>query len=165
MKIEDSVGPSHVVMDLQATDKTGLLKELARRAASALGLPAAVVADEVMRRDELGSTGIGHGVSIPHARLREVQRPFGMFARLKSPIEFQSIDERPVDLVFLLLLPAASQLDQLNALAAVARKLRNGEVLHKLRSAAIRTELYGRCPIRTPTGAGDGIAITVGAVS
>jgi nitrogen PTS system EIIA component len=142
MKIQDFLAPANVIATLEAGGKPALLNELGRRGASVLGLSAATVSDELTRRDELGSTGIGHGVAIPHARLRQVKRPFGMFARLKNPIEFQAIDEQPVDLVFLLLLPAASQLDQLNALAAAARKLRHAHVLEKLRSAADRAELY-----------------------
>jgi PTS system nitrogen regulatory IIA component len=122
MNIKDFLSITSVVIDLGANDKASLLHELAHRAAVALNLPGDVVAAEIEKRDELGSTGIGRGVSIPHARLREVKRPFGVLARLKNPIEFDAIDGQPVDLVFLLLLPAASQLDQLNALAAVARK-------------------------------------------
>ena len=83
-----------------------------------------------------------HGVAIPHARLREVKKPLALLARLRSPIEFEAVDGQPVDLVFLLLLPASSQLDQLNALAAVARKLRDAEVLLKMRSATSSTELH-----------------------
>ena len=142
MRIKDFLSPSHVAIDLAAADKAGLLKELAGRAAAVLDLSPAAVHDAIAKRDELGSTGIGHGVSIPHARLRDVKRAFGFLARLKSPIEFDAIDEQPVDLVFLLRVPAASQLDQLNALAAVARRLRQPEVLDRLRSATGRTELY-----------------------
>jgi len=135
MKIKDFLSPSDVMIDIRANDKVGLLKELAARAASALDLPVDAVANEIERRDELGSTGIGGGVSIPHARFREVNRPFGLLARLKHAIEFDAIDSQPVDLVFLLLLPVSSQLDQLNALAAVARKLRDPDVLRKLRAS------------------------------
>jgi PTS system nitrogen regulatory IIA component len=105
-------------------------------------LQADAVASEIQKRDELGSTGLGGGISIPHARFREVKKPFGLLVRLSQPIEFEAIDGRPVDLVFLLLLPAASQLDQLNALAAVARKLRDADVLRKLRAANSSAELY-----------------------
>jgi len=100
------------------------------------------VANEVGKREELGSTGIGGGVAIPHARLREIKKPFGLLARLKNPIDFAAIDGGPVDIVFLMLLPAASQLDQLNTLAAAARKLRDGDLLSKLRKATTATELY-----------------------
>lgn len=142
MKIKDFLAASDVVVDTPAADKAGLLNELARRAAAALGLSADMVSSEIQKRDELGSTGIGGGVAMPHARLREVKRPFALFVRLKSPIQFDAIDDQPVDLVCVLLLPAASQLDQLNALAAVARKLRDRDVLARLRRAATSTELY-----------------------
>src|SRR5262245_60889009 len=127
MKIRDFLSPSDVAIDFAASDKPGLLKELAARAASAVNLPPDVVMSEIEKRDELGSTGLGGGICIPHARFREIKQPFGLLARLKQPIEFHAIDGRPVDLAFLLLLPAASQVDQLNALAAVARKLRDAD--------------------------------------
>jgi PTS system nitrogen regulatory IIA component len=142
MKIKELLSPSDVAIDFRAGDKAGLLRQLAARAAAVLNLPADAVASEIEKRDELGSTGLGGGISIPHARFREVKRPFGLLVRLSQPIEFEAIDGQPVDLVFLLLLPAASQLDQLNALAAVARKLRDRDVLAKMRSATSTIELY-----------------------
>jgi nitrogen PTS system EIIA component len=142
MKIKDFLSPPDVAIDVRAGDKASLLKDLGARAASALGLSSQTVVGEIARRDELGSTGIGGGVSIPHARFREVKTPFGLLVRLKQPIDFDAIDGQPVDIVFLLLLPAASQLDQLNALAAVARKLRDRAVLQNLRGATSSTELY-----------------------
>ena len=142
MKIKDFLSAADVAIDVAASDKTGLLAQLSARAASALDLPAEMVAREIAERDELGSTGIGGGIAIPHARLREVKRPFGLLIRLRQPIEFHAIDGRPVDLVFLLLLPAAKQLDQLNTLAAVARKLGDKSLLRRLRNATTGTELY-----------------------
>ena len=142
MKIQEFLSPSDVMIDVRATDKVGLLKELAAHAASALDLQVDIVANDIEKRDELGSTGIGGGVSIPHARFRQVNKPFELLVRLKHAIEFDAIDGQPVDIVFVLLLPASSQLDQLNALAAVARKLRGPETLHKLRTATTTTELY-----------------------
>jgi PTS system nitrogen regulatory IIA component len=142
MRIKDFLAPSDVAIEVRASDKASLLKDLAARAASALDLPADAVAREIEKRDELGSTGIGGGVSLPHARFREVKKPFGLLVRLKQPIDFDAIDAQPVDIVFLLVLPAASQLDQLNALASVARKLRDREVLQKLRAATSGTEFY-----------------------
>ena len=142
MRIKDFLSAADVAIDMPAADKAGLLSELAARAASALNLPADVVAREIEKRDELGSTGIGRGISIPHARFREVKKPFGLLVRLQQPIEYHAIDGRPVDLVFLLLLPAAAQLDQLNALAAVARKLSDKDVLRRLRRATTSTEFY-----------------------
>lgn len=142
MKIKEFLAEADVTIDHRAVDKTGLLKDLAGRAAAALKLPAQAVAQEIEKRDELGSTGIGGGVSIPHARFRELKRPFGLLVRLKQAIDFDAIDGEPVDIVFLLMLPALSQLDQLNALAEVARKLRDREVLRRMRSATRATELY-----------------------
>jgi PTS system nitrogen regulatory IIA component len=142
MNIKDFLSATDVTVDVRAADKDGLLKELASRAAAALRQPVEIVTGEIAKRDELGSTGIGRGVAIPHARLREVKKPFALLARLKSPIEFDAVDGQPVDLVFLLLLPASSQLDQLNCLAAVARRLRDEGVLRSMRSAASTTELY-----------------------
>jgi len=142
MNIKEFLAESDVAIDLQAHEKAGLLRDLAGRAAAALKLSAAAVANEIQKRDELGSTGIGAGVSIPHARFREVKRPFGLLVRLRQPIEFDAIDGQPVDIVFFLMLPAASQLDQLNALAAVARKLRDHELLRRLRTANTAAELY-----------------------
>jgi nitrogen PTS system EIIA component len=142
MQIKEFLSPSQVAVDVRASDKAGLLRELAARAASALGLPSDSVASAIAQRDELGSTGIGGGAAMPHARLRKVARPFGVLARLTGPVAFDAIDGQPVDIVFLLLLPASSQLDQLNALAAVARKLRDKDVLSSLRSAASPSDLY-----------------------
>jgi nitrogen PTS system EIIA component len=142
MQIKDFLTTSNVVIDVTASGKAALLSDLARRAATELKLDADVVANEVGKRDELGSTGIGGGVAIPHARLREIKKPFGLLARLKNPIDFAAIDGGPVDIVFLMLLPAASQLDQLNTLAAAARKLRDGDLLSKLRKATTAAELY-----------------------
>lgn len=142
MNIKTFLSPSDVLADLRARDKVAVLGELSSRAAAVLKLPAEVIAHEIERREELGSTGIGGGVSMPHARFREVKKPFGLLARLKQPINFEAIDGQPVDLVFLLLLPAASQLDQLNTLAAVARKLRDPKVLSDLRRATTASELY-----------------------
>lgn len=142
MQIKDFLSASEVVVDFPASDKADLLRGLATRAASTLKLPGAAVVRSIQVRDELGSTGIGNGVCIPHARLQQLKRPFGLLARLKQPIAYQAIDDQPVDIVFLLLLPAAPQSDQLNVLAAVARKLRDQAVLRRARSATGATELY-----------------------
>jgi PTS system nitrogen regulatory IIA component len=92
---------------------------------------------------------MGEGIAIPHARLAEVTSPFGILARLKKPIDFQSVDDEPVDLVFLLLLPSSSKGEQLNALACVARRLRDPSTLQALRDARDGQALY-RGMIREP---------------
>src|SRR5262245_41945312 len=106
MDIRDFLSPSHVRIDVRATDKAGLLKELANLAAKALNMAADRISTELFKREDLGSTGTGGGVAIPHARMPEVKNPFGLLLRLDRAINFDAIDGQPVDIVFLLLLPA-----------------------------------------------------------
>jgi nitrogen PTS system EIIA component len=141
MDIEQFLSPSDVLVDYRAPDKLRLLQDLSTRAASALQIDAASVSDAILKREELGSTAMGGGVAIPHARLHDLKKPFGMLARLRRKIDFAAIDGKPVDLVFLLLLPVADG-GQLNALARVARKLRKSETAAALRNASDRAELY-----------------------
>jgi PTS system nitrogen regulatory IIA component len=135
LDIKKFLSPTDLIVDIRASDKDQLLRELSRRAAAALGLDADLVTAAIVKREELGSTGMGEGMAIPHARIPNLDKPFGILARLKRPIDFAAIDEKPVDLVFLLLLPAAPEGDQLNALASVARRLRNPVVSSAIRAA------------------------------
>ena len=105
MQIKDFLTRSNVAIDVPASGKAALLNDMARRAAAELKLDPDAVANEIDKRDELGSTGIGGGVALPHARLREIKKPYGLLARLKSPIDFDAIDAEPVDIVFMMLLP------------------------------------------------------------
>jgi nitrogen PTS system EIIA component len=142
MEIKDFLAPSQVMIDVRASDKARLLQELARRAAATLGLAADPVSGALLKREELGSTGTGGGVAIPHARLDGVSKPFGMLVRLAKAIDFDAIDGQPVDIVFLLLLPANPQGEQLNALACAARALRDPDVVRNLRCAVDDAALY-----------------------
>jgi PTS system nitrogen regulatory IIA component len=142
MKISDLLSPADVVIDVRTLDKRLLLRELAAKAAPRLKLHIDQVAPLLLKREDLGSTGIGRGVAIPHARLTELDRPFGLLAKLKQPIEFDAIDGQAVDLVFVLLLPAAAENAQLGALALVARTLRPSEILVRLRRAKTVSEIY-----------------------
>jgi len=142
MDIKKFLSPADAHVDLRASHKTRLLQELARRAAKALDLAPEQISAEILKREELGSTGTGGGVAIPHARIQELNKPFGVFARLNKPIDFEAIDGRPVDLVFLLLLPADPVGEQLKALASVARKLRDPASLRDLRAANGSARLY-----------------------
>jgi len=142
MQISDFLAPDDVVLKIRASDKEQLLQELAHRAAEKLKLPEEDIASELRKREGLGSTGMGDGVAIPHARFAAIARPFGMIARLKTPIDFEAIDGQPVDIVFLLLLPAAATGEQLGALACVSRKLRAPDDLVRLRRAKKASELY-----------------------
>jgi len=142
MKIETILTPGNAIADLRVADKGRLLQELAGRAATALGVPRERIEQALLNREVLGSTGVGGGVAIPHARLSELTHPLGLLARLKRPIEFDAIDQKPVDIVFLLLTPAAEQGEHLNALAAVARKLREPERQKEIRASEDNAALY-----------------------
>jgi PTS system nitrogen regulatory IIA component len=142
MKISDLLSQKDVLVDVRTSNKRQLLQEFAARAADSLGLRVDQVAPYLIKREELGSTGIGRGVAIPHARLPDLQRPYGLLAKLRHPIEFEAIDGQAVDIVFVLLLPAAVESGQLEALALAARVLRPPENLVRLRDAKNSSELY-----------------------
>ena len=142
MKISDLLSPTDVMIDVRTSNKRLLLQELAAKAADSLGLPVDQVAPYLLKREELGSTGIGGGIAIQHARLPNLQRTFGLLAKLKQPIEFDAIDGQAVDIVFTLLLPATAESGNLGALALVARTLRPLENRARLRSAKNISELY-----------------------
>ena len=142
MKISDILSPHDVLMDVRAANKRQLLEELAAKAAISVGLSVEQVRPYLLKREELGSTGVGGGIAIPHARLPDLQRPYGLLAKLKQPMEFDAIDGLAVDIVFLLLLPATAENGQLGALALVARSLRPTEALVRLRSAKDASDLY-----------------------
>jgi PTS system nitrogen regulatory IIA component len=142
MKISGLLSPANVMVDVRAADKAQLLRDLAQVAASALQMPAELIAAELNKREQLGSTGMGNGIAIPHARFAVVAKPFGILARLRQPIEFDAIDGQRVDLVFVLLLPASPDGEQLGALACVARQLRLSSVIDRLRRLKQPAELY-----------------------
>lgn len=133
-KISSFLSPADVFLDVRAPNKISLLHELAARASPSTGLTSDVIVAELMKREQLGSTGMGGGVAIPHARYIGLKKPFGLVARLKPAVDFDAIDNLPVDLVFVLLVPAAAEGDHLNLLAAVSRRMRSREVTQKLRS-------------------------------
>lgn len=140
--ISSFLSPSDVFLDVGEPDKISLLSDLARRAAPSVGLSSDVIVTELMKRERLGSTGMGGGVAIPHARYTGLKKPFGLVARLKPPVDFEAIDNMPVDLVFLLLVPDAAEGDHLNMLAAVSRRMRSREVTQKLRSLKDKDIFY-----------------------
>jgi nitrogen PTS system EIIA component len=142
MKISDFLSPAQVMIDVRASDMNSLLRQLSTQAAAQVGLDADEVVTEIAKREELGSTGVGNGVALPHARLQSLRVPFGLLARLRHGIDFDAIDGEPVDIVFLLLLPEAGGSVKGNALACVARVLREAETLRKLRSARDRETLF-----------------------
>ena len=144
MKVSDFLSAADVTIDAAFADKQKLLEELARRAAPRVDLDPLLILAELDKREELGSTGMGGGIAVPHARFQQLRQPFVTLVRLKKPIEFDAVDGKPVDTIALLLLPNARQGEQLGALACIARKLRDPLVMKALRKARDGAEIY-RC--------------------
>jgi PTS system nitrogen regulatory IIA component len=142
MEITDLVTPAAVVASLKATSKKQALQELARRAAELTGEQERAIFDVLLERERLGTTGVGDGVAIPHGKLPNLRKLVGVFARLERPIDFEAIDEQPVDLIFLLLAPGTAGADHLKALARVSRLLRDRQMREKLRGSETREALY-----------------------
>jgi PTS system nitrogen regulatory IIA component len=142
MDLGDLIQPEQVIPTLRAKSKKQLLQELSVRAAQSAGAPQPLVLEMLLQRESLGSTGIGKGVAIPHARLPGIDRIHCIFARLDEPINFDASDREPVDLVFLLLAPESAGADHLKALARISRLLREPATIEKLRSSKKRAALY-----------------------
>ena len=142
VEIEDFLGPANIRLGMTATSKAQLFQELADLAASMTDLDPAVVLAGLEQREKLGTTGIGEGVAIPHARLPDLGRLIGIFIRLAVPIDYDALDNAPVDLIFLLLAPESASALQLKALARVARLLRDPELSAALRHEPSAETLY-----------------------
>ena len=142
MEIAAILNPDSVVAKLHVGSKKQALQELAKRAAALTNLPERQIFDVILERERLGTTGVGGGIAIPHGRLPKLEQICGLFARLDQPIDFESIDEQPVDLIFMLLAPETAGADHLKALARVSRLLRDRAVTEKLRGSDSRDALY-----------------------
>ena len=142
MDIIDLLTPEGVIPILEATSKKHVLQDLATRAADVCEIDERRIFDVLLERERLGSTGIGDGVAIPHGTLPELGHLFAMFARLEPPVDFDTADGVPVDLVFLLLASESAGADHLKALAKVSRHLRDHEVCTRLRSAGDSDSIY-----------------------
>jgi PTS system nitrogen regulatory IIA component len=126
---------------LSGGNKRSLLQQLSHMAAQRLGVDQATILASLTEREQLGSTGLGQGVAIPHGRLEGLTRIYGLFARLAEPLDYKAIDGKPVDLVFLLLSPPDVGAEHLKALAAISRVTRHGPTLDKMRGARSRDAL------------------------
>ena len=142
MTLTDIVAPNAIIPALKVNGKKQVLQELAARAAELTGQSERAILDILLQREKLGSTAVGNGVAIPHGKLPKLGRLFGLFARLERPIDFEALDNQPVDLVCLLLAPEAAGADHLKALARVARLLRDSKIAHKLRESRDADALY-----------------------
>lgn len=127
---------------LTVSNKKALFQQIGASAARMTGIPARDIVTSLSEREKLGSTGFGGGIAIPHGKIEGLQRVFGYFARLTAPIDFQSVDTLPVDLVFLILSPPDAGADHLKALASVSRTLRDRDIVAKLRGARSRDALF-----------------------
>ncbi|MEK9707991.1 MAG: PTS IIA-like nitrogen regulatory protein PtsN [Alphaproteobacteria bacterium] len=135
MELDEILKPEAVIASLHATSKKHLLQELSKSAAHVFGLDSRQVFDILLERERLGSTGVGSGLAIPHGKLPQLDRLHGLFARLDKPVDFDAIDDQPVDLVFLLLAPEGAGADHLKALARISRILRDHTFCEKLRGS------------------------------
>ncbi len=142
MEVSDLLTVESVIADLRVTSKKQALQELSKHAADLSGQEERAIFEVLLEREQLGTTGVGEGLAIPHGRLPELERIYGFFARLEKPIDFDSIDDRPVDLIFLLLAPEAAGAEHLKALARISRLLRGTSICDNLRGANNRDALY-----------------------
>lgn len=142
MNIASLLQENGIFLGLKSGSKREFLQDLAQRVASVCPVDAMVLYETVMERENLGSTGFGGGTAIPHGRFVEVSQPKLFFARPTYPVDFDAVDGKPVDVVFLLISPENAGADHLTALALLSRCLKDKEICDKLRNMASPTEIY-----------------------
>jgi nitrogen PTS system EIIA component len=142
MPLLDFLSPEAIAPSLKANSKKQALQDIAVQASRLVGRDEREIFDTLLQRERLGSTGIGEGIAIPHGKLPKLAKLFGLFARLERPIDFESLDGEPVDMVFLLLAPEGAGADHLKALARVARVLREPGIHERVRAARDASALY-----------------------
>jgi PTS system nitrogen regulatory IIA component len=142
MDVTDLITPHQVIAKLRVVSKKQALQELAHRAAAIVSLPERAIYDILVERERLGTTGVGAGIAIPHGKLPGLNHLTGLFVQLDKPIDFEAIDDQPVDLIFLLLAPEGAGADHLKALACVSRLLRDRMICAKLRGSDNPDALY-----------------------
>jgi nitrogen PTS system EIIA component len=142
MDLSDLISPDSVIASLKSKNKKQLLQELSQHAARLTGLDARLLFETLLQRERLGSTGLGQGIAIPHGKVAGLKRMFGIFAKLDEPLEFEAVDDQPVDIVCLLLAPEGAGADHLKALARVSRLLREPQAVEKLRASEGPAALY-----------------------
>jgi len=144
MTITDLISSRNVLIGLRAPDKISALRTLSAKAATATGLDPEAILTALQKREALGSTGLGRGFAVPHARVNGLDHFFCLFARLAKPIDFAAIDEKPVDLICLLLIPERPGNDHVAALSAIARQVRPDPTLADMRKAKTADAMYAR---------------------
>lgn len=143
IEISDILKPEAIILNLKScSSKRQVLKEMANHAAGAVHIEPQRLLDALLERERLGTTGIGHGIAIPHARLDDLDHLVGLFARLDQPVDFEALDDQPSDLIFLLLAPNSADADSLKALARISRVLRDPALQQRLRQEQDRKAVY-----------------------
>jgi PTS system nitrogen regulatory IIA component len=142
MDLSDLIDSEAVLPALKSNSKKQLLQVLSETAAKVTGLPEREVFDTILQRERLGSTGVGNGIAIPHGKLTGIKQITGVFARLETPVDFDALDDQPVDLVFLLLAPEGAGADHLKALSRIARVLRDEDIVAKIRDTNDVAAIY-----------------------
>ncbi len=142
MKISEIMNENCIVVGLKAQNKRQLLQELAQKAAEITNISERTIFDSLLERENLGSTGFGGGTALPHARIAEAEKVCGIFAKLNAPVDFDTIDGKPVDLVFMLISPEGSGADHLTALAKASRILKDENTCGKIRQISQKEEIY-----------------------
>ena len=141
MQLADFLDFDAIKTSVPGGNKRSLLQQLANLAAGRVGLDAGAILASVVEREQLGSTGFGQGVAIPHGKVDGLKQIYCLFVRLSEPLDYKAIDGRPVDLVFMLLSPPDSGAEHLKALASISRVTRNSATLEKMRGARSRDAL------------------------
>ena len=142
MDLSDLIEAGAIMPALRANSKKQLLQLLSEKAAELTGLPEREVFDTILQRERLGSTGVGNGIAIPHGKLAGVKKITGVFARLDHAVDFEALDDQPVDLVFLLLAPEGAGADHLKALSRIARVLRDSDTVAKISATADASAIH-----------------------
>ena len=142
MELQDFLPLENVIVGLRADTKPHVLRQLAALAANRTGLDAQIIFASLLERERLGSTGLGEGIAIPHARLEALEEPLCLFAKLARPVDFEAMDDQPVDIVVLLLSPADAGREAITMLSSVARRFRDDRVLPAVCQAGSAEEIY-----------------------
>jgi PTS system nitrogen regulatory IIA component len=142
MDISKILAPGAVRIVSHLTSKKRLFQEIGELMFAAHGLNPSIAVDGIQERESLGPTGVGHGIALPHARLQELDKIIGVFFRLEKPLDYDSVDRQPVDLVFALFAPKDSGVDHLKALALVSRTMRDSGIVSKLRANSDPAKLH-----------------------
>ncbi len=142
MQLSEIIHSNAVIPSLKATSKKKVLQELANFASGTVNIDSKLIFETLMQRERLGSTGLGHGIAIPHGKFAAIDKVHGVFARLNKPVDFESTDDEPVDLIFLLMAPENAGADHLKALARISRMLRDQTLVEKLRGTDDAGGLY-----------------------